>query len=79
MSEDFTEARDVILPDWQQWSQKIVQMNYTYQRSQEEANNIAEALEQAFLQGKALGYRQGWANGHREGFNVAYKDLTGAQ
>ena len=44
-----------------------------------EANNIAEALEQAFLQGKALGYRQGWANGHREGFNVAYKDLTGAQ
>lgn len=50
-------------PDWVEWSKKLL-----------DREDVAIALEQAFSQGKALGYRQGWKDGAEKGWQKHWDD-----
>ena len=61
------EYEDTILPDFERWGQVVNKINYTFERSQDQAHNIAVALKQAVEQGEALGYREGYKKGVQAG------------
>ncbi len=42
------------MPDYKRWATVLIEVNATYERTQNQVNNIAIALEQAFNQGRAL-------------------------
>ena len=62
------EYTDTILPDFERWGQVVNKINYTFERSQDQAHNIAVALKQAVEQGEAIGYRRGYEEGYDKSF-----------
>ena len=64
------EYTDTVLPEFERWGQVINKINYTFERSQDQAHNIAVALKQAVEQGEALGYRRGYEEGYDQCFTA---------
>ncbi len=62
----------MIIPDFYKWAIQVTGLHCVYRLV-----GTQEALQQAFDQGRALGYREGFNEGHFTGYSEWYTEQDG--